>query len=28
LLVPERDLPKTAVVEWVTKLIGELASPA
>ncbi|MGH2826341.1 MAG: transcription-repair coupling factor [Actinomycetota bacterium] len=28
LLVPERDLPKTGVVEWVTKLIGELASPA
>ncbi|MDQ4058663.1 MAG: transcription-repair coupling factor, partial [Actinomycetota bacterium] len=28
LLVPERDLPKTGVVEWVTKLIDQLASPA
>ncbi|MGH2777813.1 MAG: transcription-repair coupling factor [Actinomycetota bacterium] len=28
LLVPERNLPETGVVEWVTKLIRELASPA
>lgn len=28
LLVPERDLPKTGVVTWVTNLIEQLTSPA
>ena len=26
LLIPERDLPKTGVVEWVTKLLNDLVS--